>query len=759
MKMIVTGKQISGPLLSVATRLSCLLRAALVVCLCLPLAGLEAQFLPKPRVLPSDSVSTVQVALRSAFSGPARLPLLLQLATHFTYKNLQSAGDRAVAQDLLQEALSLANKSNNRPALGQALLMQANLLALEEHYDEAIRMGQLADDTTRARIWIALAYRYLNGREPSINQERAGEMLSRAAMLTDSLANPDIYIALRRCMAERLIVNQDFQGAKALLSRALVFGKRENFRALQGVYLTQGYIGLLEGSFDAALQHSLQALDCIRATADSASAGAVYSMLADIFWRNGQHDKSIEHNDLALHFLEQYGADFGDIWICLTNNAAVMINKHRYQEALNYYQAMAIRFPPQSAQDQSMLTNGLGDCYLKLKKYDQAEKYFLQDFHASLAAGSRDEHAYHRIAFFYVESGQYHRALPYLDSAEAMVSGASMQAKAHLYYMYFLADSALGNLSGAIHYLQRNRAYNDTVYQENKVRETQRYATQYETARQQEKIQLLQKSNELHAFRQRHAEWIRNISIIAGLIASTGIMVFYRQNRNNLRMAGEINQKNRQLEILLREKEWLLKEVHHRVKNNLQSVVNLLEIQAEFLEDDALQAIENSQHRIHAMSLIHQKLYADDHPDAIDLHVYIGELCAYLRESLGRGEGIGMELSLHPVTVDLALAVPLGLIINEAVSNAYKHAFPENKPGRTIIIALAREAQGLVLSITDNGIGLSADRIDRPAALGVKLIRGLCRQIDADLDLLSGIGTTVRVKVPLDPVAPALTDA
>lgn len=137
---------------------------------------------------------------------------------------------------------------------------------------------------------------------------------------------------------------------------------------------------------------------------------------------------------------------------------------------------------------------------------------------------------------------------------------------------------------------------------------------------------------------------------------------------------------------MLKEKEWLLREVHHRVKNNLHTVICLLQIQAEFLKDDALRAIESSQHRIYAMSLIHQKLYLNDESETINLQMYLEDLITYLEESFSNDHRISYDVQVKPLNVDIAIAIPIGLVVNEAITNSIKHAFVGQRKNKIIHI-------------------------------------------------------------------------
>ncbi|HJT74732.1 MAG TPA: sensor histidine kinase, partial [Chitinophaga sp.] len=211
----------------------------------------------------------------------------------------------------------------------------------------------------------------------------------------------------------------------------------------------------------------------------------------------------------------------------------------------------------------------------------------------------------------------------------------------------------------------------------------------------------------------------------------------------------EINAQNVVLKKLLEDKEWLLKEIHHRVKNNLQVIISLLNTQSRYLDNkDALAAIRNSQHRMYAMSLIHQRLYQTDNLGKINMSWYIRELTGYMQDSFETGRRITFELDIDAVEVDVVQAAPLGLILNEAVSNAIKYAFPDNRKG-IIRVSLKHKPDGdSLLSISDNGVGFDEETdITERDSLGMSLMQGLSLQLDGTFSIRNnhpGVIITVR---------------
>jgi two-component sensor histidine kinase len=200
-------------------------------------------------------------------------------------------------------------------------------------------------------------------------------------------------------------------------------------------------------------------------------------------------------------------------------------------------------------------------------------------------------------------------------------------------------------------------------------------------------------------------------------------------------------------DLLLKEKEWLLKEVHHRVKNNLQIMISLLNIQSANLKSElAQEAIRNSGRRMYAMSLIHQKLYQSEKMDRIDMGIYIAELAKYLKESFDVESKIQYELSTISLELDIAQAVPLGLILNEIITNSIKHAFPGAKHGKISVVLKEVPFDNYLLVIADNGVGLPKSfDLSESTSLGVRLIQGLTEQIQGEFNLENSSGTQISI--------------
>lgn len=208
----------------------------------------------------------------------------------------------------------------------------------------------------------------------------------------------------------------------------------------------------------------------------------------------------------------------------------------------------------------------------------------------------------------------------------------------------------------------------------------------------------------------------------------------------------ETDRQQELLEKLMSEKEWLLNEVHHKVKNNLQLVVSLLNTQSAYLENkEIVKALQSSKHRMYAMSLVHNKLYNAENLNAINMSSYIAELVHHLKESFDPDGKVTYSQDVSNITLDAEQAIPVGLILNDAVTNAFQHAFMNSAKGR-LTISLTENGDRYTLSISDNGPGLiNGFDAGKNGAMGMNLITGLAEQLDGTFSLKNCDGLTVAI--------------
>jgi PAS domain S-box-containing protein len=215
-------------------------------------------------------------------------------------------------------------------------------------------------------------------------------------------------------------------------------------------------------------------------------------------------------------------------------------------------------------------------------------------------------------------------------------------------------------------------------------------------------------------------------------------------------------QTERQIQASLQEKETLLQEIHHRIKNNLQVVASLLKMQAKQFDDPQLQrALQECRNRIYALSAVHETLHRADSLSSIDLNAFLTRITHHLLQTYdGVSNRIRIQIQTNDIRVSVAIANPLGLIINELVSNAIEHAFSEHADGEIDITVDKPDPQTLLLNVSDNGVGMPANNNwPNQTSLGLQLVRTLVeRQLDGSVELEIKEGTRFVIRFSIDSV-------
>jgi two-component sensor histidine kinase len=195
----------------------------------------------------------------------------------------------------------------------------------------------------------------------------------------------------------------------------------------------------------------------------------------------------------------------------------------------------------------------------------------------------------------------------------------------------------------------------------------------------------------------------------------------------------------------------MLKEIHHRVKNNLQIISSLLYLQSTAVKDEETREVfRESRERVRSMALVHEQLYRSERLNAIDL----GEHLKALADNVARGCGdvkhrVAMELHLASMELDLDLAIPVSLIFNELLSNAYKHAFPGDRRGKVTVELSRAGPDSWTLRVDDDGVGLPPQfNWETSPTLGLKIVRNLTEQIHGKIDVRSGPGASFQLWLP-----------
>jgi len=299
-----------------------------------------------------------------------------------------------------------------------------------------------------------------------------------------------------------------------------------------------------------------------------------------------------------------------------------------------------------------------------------------------------------------------------------------------------------GNFKEAFKLLEKSYEYKDSVYHIEKAEQIDKLNIEFETERKESEISRLQLEEELNDTQISNQQ-----KLLGGAVAGISLLTFllYRLFSQNKRIQSQKNI----ISNSLNDKEVLLKEIHHRVKNNLQVISSLLSIQSRKTKDEtAKEALNESKSRVHSMALIHQNLYKGNNNSGIQVDAYINNLCRDLLHSFGEHSGrVNIDLNIEPLFLDIDTLIPLGLIVNELVTNALKYAFPNDRQG-VITVSLAEKDDVLQLNVADNGVGLSDHQSKMGySGFGHSLIKAFKHKLDCDVNIESDEGTSVTLVI------------
>lgn len=391
----------------------------------------------------------------------------------------------------------------------------------------------------------------------------------------------------------------------------------------------------------------------------------------------------------------------------------------------------------------AIIEGNIGKSHLKLKNPERAISFLersidsLTTYNAGKYSAELIENKLD-IAECYIKLNDLEKATDYLIGAQRPRKIENVIKRNRLTASFYTATN---NLKAATEFHKKNERIYDSI-SESKARlyqkqlsavigadkaNTERMMEEQREAIKQSKIELDEKDKNIsYIF----------IFLVFALLGITGLVYAYWRSIKSQRL---IEEQKRIIENALVEKDSLLKEIHHRVKNNLQMVSSLLSLQTKNTRSKAaIEALEEGKSRVKAMALIHQKLYQNDDLSVIEMQGYIESLINSVRSVYKKGgHNISITIDAEGVELDIDRAIPFGLILNELVSNSFKYAFPDNDEHGKIYIHIRKiNGQDGFFEYTDNGVGLPEDSTERTnSSMGIRLMNRLANQLQSKLNI------------------------
>jgi two-component sensor histidine kinase len=714
-------------------------------------------------------------------SETTQIRLLLELGKSWLRSTMTREVDWSKARSYFGRADTLSRRihsqrwqEESQQLMGMSYLMAGDWPTSKTYFLPVIQARRAAGDKA-GELWALLKWVTASQRT---HQEERIQFANRALTLARQLGDKPKQAVLLMVISINYLFPVNLKQAQRAADQAVAIYKAIGPRPIYQTYISlmtesdfihRAYlidfstpyfllteINLLKNNLDQALRYYLKIIKEAEANGLPNDLDYLYFMIGNVYYDWNQFDKSIDYYQQSLAVSQQKGEVV--IYVGMVRRlVACLLKQGKTQQALTLLKYIVSQDPPiyPAILAKQILLRSFGDCYTALKQYRLAESYYLQALQSSINGqeGMPQNLARLQLGQFYVTTGQFAKASLHLKKLTAFPENYyPLRNRQEIIWLRFKVDSAFGHTASALRHYQRYKTLNDSIFNQTKSQQIAELGIRYETQKKEQDLQLKAKNIALLTQQGQTQKTQRN-GLLAGttlLVALLGLSVnrYRLKQRSNQLLEvkqQQINHKNQELQQLLVDKELLLKEIHHRVKNNLQVVMSLLNSQASYLSDNAaLSAIQQSQHRLQSMALIHQKLYQAQGVAYIPMDSYIEEVVAYLRESYELPQPIRFDLQVEAIDLDVTQAVPLGLIINEAITNALKYAFPNDRPG-TISLGFHRlRPTAFELRIADDGVGLPPDYDpSRSHSLGMTLIEGFSQQLGGELMIRNNAGLSI----------------
>lgn len=538
----------------------------------------------------------------------------------------------------------------------------------------------------------------------------------------------------------------NFDSASHYAELALALAVAENSSYWRAVSMEMKAILFeLSGDFNAAIKLYLKVIP-LRNELGGEGLENTFNNMAIIFRAQGNDLKALDYFKKSYVLEVKQGSKSG--MAGSLNNIAISYKNLGVLDSVPVLLKQSLELARESGDDRIAIHSllNLGDWYSQLEKLDSATFYLDQALTLGKEIDDMSSVCVARIglADVYAARGNNKKAERELRQAlEIALSVHSLDYQTRIHRGLANIFTSIGAYEKACDELEKYITLKETMLSEELVRTTNELEQKYQSARKEQEIAQL----ELTAIEQNLAATKNQnerklLFLFAILLIGVLGFVSYRF-LNQRKVAKLLRAKNKTIAEALSERELLLKEIHHRVKNNLQVVSSLLSIQGREIQDKkAKNAISESKNRVQSMALIHQYLYSDKELASIDMKEYIPNLCKKLFNAYKLDHDlIELKIDVEPISLDVDTAIPLGIIINELISNSLKYAFEAEDEG-AIKVTFAERQNQLVLIVKDSGKG--AKGMERSAiSFGMKLIRAFEEKLQAKIEIFDSDGFEV----------------
>jgi two-component system, sensor histidine kinase PdtaS len=522
-----------------------------------------------------------------------------------------------------------------------------------------------------------------------------------------------------------------------------------------------GVLYKVTGDYVSALDYYQQSLEIRKKTGSKYGIGICYLNIGNIYVDNKNDELGLSYYLKAEQMFIEADNRFGVSGV-LNNIALVYQRQKDFEKAQQYFErALSISVEINDRKKIAQVYNNIGHLYQEFDDCDKALDYY------SLSLIIRKEiedkqgiaSCYQHIAECYVKTKQHQEAVDYFKKAIEINDELNLvKSRLECYQGISALYYTTGAFKEAYEYKDKYISLSDSIFSSEMQLKLAEQEAKYENVEKEKQLAI----KDLEISKQKAELGKRNLYnwfLVIGLLFIVAIAIIYIQRfriMSNLR--NQLEEQNNELKktygelsktvVSKEEKEVMLKEIHHRVKNNLQIISSLINFQANTVTDPKVKELfRECQNRIISMSLLHEQLYKANDLASVNVEQYFTMLLENLLLIYADTTDVEVDLKIDVESFGVDTLIPIGLLVNEAVSNSLKYAFIGRKKGLVTIKLRAIDADKCELVIADNGVGLSEDKFpDNSDSLGMELIQTFISQLDGEVVVDNRNGTSYTIQ-------------
>jgi len=492
-----------------------------------------------------------------------------------------------------------------------------------------------------------------------------------------------------------------------------------------------------EGILDKALEYYIKAAHARKSIKDLSGLSQSYNNLGLVYRTMHRFNDALAYYKKSVHIKEKLHDKRG-LLNTYTNIGVIYLNNGSCDSSFHYFkktEQLAIELDDENEQSSSL--SNLGYAYLCKNDLKSAQNSFLNslDISTRLEEWNITAYSYKGLGEIALKNKRFEDAeVAFSKALESALKTRRKELLSEISLLQSETFDRLNNPNQALHSYKAYISYRDSVFSEENSKEIHELEAKYEAVNKAKRIQELSYKSDLQKKEAERNKTQRNwlilfIVLIVLILGLTTVSLIQKKKNNTI-----LDTKNKLIATSLNEKEILLKEIHHRVKNNLQIINGLLELQESLHNDVSIKGlVTEAQGRIKTMSIIHEMLYQSEDLSNIQLSAYIERLAAAIGAGMRKNVPINLHFDIDDSSFNIDTIIPLGLIVNELVTNSYKYAFDASQ--NDLWLTLTKSSEYWVLEIKDSGkVDLGTPFQTEKQSFGLKLVKMLTRQLRGTID-------------------------